>query len=943
MSNREIFEFGPYRLDVSEHRLGDGDRPIALKPKVFETLVLLVRNAGHLLSKADLMKALWPDAIVDETNLNKNVWLIRRALGGTGDSSEYIETVPRIGYRFTANVRRIASDDAPGASAVEAPAPPPFPAPADSAQTSPFPVSEGAREPLDPSPSPPLPRPRRRRARMVAWTAGLLLAVAAAIAWWRSARTPGAATPAASRPTISVLGFRNLSNRRDLDWIATALTEMVQTELASGPSYRLMPAETADRLRRDLALEQPGSLSSESLERLRRAAAVDAVVGGSYVSFGPSSTEIRIDVLVQDARTGETVASATETGETSRLLDMVSSVGARLRLSLREPDRLPAGATGRETLPRDPLALRLYAEGLRKLRDSDTLAARDLLLEATAAEPTFPLAHAALGRAYSALGYEEKARLELRQAVDSSGGLPRKEQLEIEAAYRAASKEWEKAIALSRELERLSPDDLENGLRFAALTLNASRPQDALVVIQRLRRLPPPTGTDPRIDLLESRALLGSDPRAALQAAERGLSESRARHERSVEANALLDRAVALQTLGKPDRAPAEEAKRIFAGIGDFGGEARAAHIVGNIQFDAGDAEGARASFQQTVDISDRIGYVLEKAAGVASLSRVASLRGDNAEAERLIAEANSIWRAVPDRRQLPWGLNALGSIRLGQGRLAEAEALHREALQMCRERGDTGSYLHDGYGGLIAALSAEGRLTEAAQMAEEALRASREIGDPSWVSQHLAEGGTLAFERGRFAEADRLFAESLALRKQKAEYTVPDSEVLIAGLRLEERKWEDARRLAEEASREFSAAGRRSEQAGADALAAEALLSSGRPDEARKAIEAAGHLLDEQASPDARIPVLLARARVESALGDAAAARSETQAAARLAEKLAWKNLSLETRLAAAEVAATSDAAAASVQAAAVARDARALGFERIALRADRLANRRS
>ncbi len=542
-----------------------------------------------------------------------------------------------------------------------------------------------------------------------------------------------------------------------------------------------MPVETAERLRRDLSLERPGSLSAESLARLRRAAAVDVVVGGSYVSSGGSANDpqIRIDVLVQDARTGETVASVTETGEASRLLDLVSSLGTRLRLSLREPDQATTG-TARDTLPRSAAALRLYAEGLSKLRDSDALAARDLFLEAVAAEPDFALAHAALGRAYATLGYEERARLELQQALEKSSGLPQKERLEIESSYRAANKEWDKAIALCQELEHLSPDDLENGLRFASLAFNASRRQDALAVIQRLRRLPPPTGTDPRIDLLESRALLPSDPKAALRAAERGLSESRARHERSVEANALLDRAVATQTLGKSEKAPVEEAMKIFAEVGDSGGEARAAHVLGDIQFDAGDVNAARASFQHAIDVSDRIGYVLEKAAAVASLSRVASLHGDNAEAERLIVEANSIWRAVPDYRQLPWGLNALGSIRLSQGRLAEAEALHREALKMGRDRGDSGSYRHESYSGLIAALAAQGRLAEASTVTDEALRASRQMADPSWIAQHAAESGTLAFERGRLADADRLFAESLTLRQQKEEYTVPESEVLI-------------------------------------------------------------------------------------------------------------------------------------------------------------------
>ncbi len=927
MSPKEIYEFGPFRLDVAEHRLLEGDRGIALKPKVFETLVLLVRNAGHLLSKQDLMTQLWPDTVVDETNLNKNVWLIRRALGGSGDSAEYIETVPRIGYRFVGSVCRAEPVGPPSAE----PAALAAAEPATSARATP--------------PPPPVPRRHSRTPAVVAAAAILLLGAFGAWVAWRSAHASAGSTDGALRPTISVLGFRNLSNRPDLDWIGTALSEMLQAELAPGSTYRLMPVESADRLRRDLALEQTGSLSRESLARLRRAAAVDEVVGGSYVSAGSGSADarIRIDVLVQDARTGETVGSVTETGEASSLLDMVASLGSRLRLSLREPDRASAAAGARETLPRGATALRLYAEGLRKLRDSDALAARDLLLEAVAAEPDFPLAHAALGRVYSTLGYEEKARLELQQAFEHSHGLPQKEQLEVESSYRAANKEWDKAIALCQELDRLSPDDLENGLPFAALEINASRRQDALAVLKRLERLPPPTGNDPRIDLLESRALLGTDPKAALAAAERGLAESRARRVRSVEANALLDRAVASQTLGSPDKASVDEAMRIFAEIGDSGGEARAAHILGNVQFDEGDADGARASFQRAVDLSDRIGYVLEKAAAVASLSRVASLRGEAAEAERLVVEANSIWRAVPDFRQLPWGLNALGSIRLGQGRLSEAEALHREALQMGRERGDAGSYRHEGYSGLVAALAAQGRLDEASRVADEALAASRKMADPSWVAQHEAEIGTLAFERGRFDEADRLFAEALALRKQKEEYTVPESELLIAHLRLEERRWEDARTLAGRASRGFAAAGRKADQADADAVSAEALLSSGRREEAKKTVETAAGLLDDKASPDARIPVLLATARVETALGRPDAARSEIETATRLAERIAWKNLVLEVRLAAAEVDAGSGDARATVESAAVAADARLLGFERIAVRADRLTNRKS
>jgi DNA-binding winged helix-turn-helix (wHTH) protein/tetratricopeptide (TPR) repeat protein len=925
LPEKEIYEFGAFRLDVSEHSLSANGKAVPLKPKVFETLVLLVRNAGHLLSKQELMSRLWPDAVVDETNLNRNVWLIRRALGGSGDSSECIETVPRVGYRFVGSVRRIETAHAP--PAIEAP-------PSTPPAGAPAPQFAEVVETTEPA------RQGRTRRGAVAVAAALLaVLVGAALAWRSAAR---AKTPASesSRRTISVLGFRNLSGRPELDWIGTALSEMVQAELAPGATYRLMPAESAEHLRRDLALDSPSGLSPESLVRLRGLAPIDAVIGGSYVAAGPDrrNPSIRIDVEVQDARNGETLSSITETGEASKLFDLVSSVGSRLRLALREPTPDATLPSARASLPRDPRALRLYAEGLQKLRASDTLVARDLLAEAVADEPTFPLSHSALGKAYAALGYEEKARLELQQAFENSGGLPRQERLEVESAYLSANKEWDKAIAIHEEIDRLSPDDLENGLRLAGTLISASRPAEAMQVVKRLHRLPPPAGSDPRIDLLEWSVVMQTDPKAALAAAERGLAESRARRQPLLEANALLDRATALQTLGTLDKAPAEQALEILTKAADLGGESRAAHKLGDIQFDQGDIAGAAASYRRAISAADRIGYVMQKAAAVASLSRVATIQGDTDEAEKLVVEANSIWRAIPDRRQLPWGLNALGNIRLGQGKLDEAESLHREALKMCRDSGDHGSYLHDGYSGLFAALAAQGKLDEAASTAHEALNLARQRNDPSWTTQHSAELGQLAFERGRFADADRMLSDALSGRQKIQEYTVPDSELLVARLRFEEGNAEEAGRLAKSASKAFEAAGRRSDQAAAEAALAEAFLVRGRREDAEKSVEATRGLVDDKTPPETRIPVLLARVRVEEASGRIDAARSDLAVADLVARRTAWRNLVFEARLAAAEVDARSRAGSAPAEAARLATDARAMGFERIARRAEKL-----
>ena len=102
-----LYEFGPYRLDTMERLLlRDGER-VALTPKVFETLVALVERRGHLIEKDELMKTVWPDSFV-EANLTNNVSALRKILGAGQNGQDYIETVPKRGYRFTAPVHELA-------------------------------------------------------------------------------------------------------------------------------------------------------------------------------------------------------------------------------------------------------------------------------------------------------------------------------------------------------------------------------------------------------------------------------------------------------------------------------------------------------------------------------------------------------------------------------------------------------------------------------------------------------------------------------------------------------------------------------------------------------------------------------------------------------------------------------------------------------------------
>src|SRR5215218_3639299 len=106
LERKEIFEFGEYRLDVDEHaieRIGGGQNG-TLTEKAFQVLVLLVRRRGHLVTKDELIRCVWPDTIVEDNNLEKCVHHVRQFLGETPEGTSYIETVRKHGYRFVGRV-----------------------------------------------------------------------------------------------------------------------------------------------------------------------------------------------------------------------------------------------------------------------------------------------------------------------------------------------------------------------------------------------------------------------------------------------------------------------------------------------------------------------------------------------------------------------------------------------------------------------------------------------------------------------------------------------------------------------------------------------------------------------------------------------------------------------------------------------------------------------
>jgi TolB-like protein/DNA-binding winged helix-turn-helix (wHTH) protein/Tfp pilus assembly protein PilF len=243
LQSKDFYEFGPYRLYPAARVLFRDGANVALTPKVLDTLKVLVENAGQPVSKEELLRSVWPDTFVEESNLAQNISVLRKALGTARGSGDYIETIAKRGYRFVTEVRLVP--------AVQAPAAP-------EAQPAP-----------EPAASTPLPRNSRKPAAILAMA--VLLCVAGGLLYFRQR----AAGHTAIR-SIAVIPLRNVSGDPGQDYLASGITELLTTELGKSLPVRVTSRTSAMRF----------TDSHQPIAAIARELKVDAVVEGSVARQG---------------------------------------------------------------------------------------------------------------------------------------------------------------------------------------------------------------------------------------------------------------------------------------------------------------------------------------------------------------------------------------------------------------------------------------------------------------------------------------------------------------------------------------------------------------------------------------------------------------------------------------------------------------------------------
>ena len=720
---------------------------------------------------------------------------------------------------------------------------------------------------------------RAKRPRVIALAAIAALVIVTLLAGLIVSRVRDRASPAppaaavASRRSLAVLGFKNLSGRQDEAWISTAIAEMLTTEMAAGEQLRTISGEDVVRTKLDLALTDGDTFGRDTLGRIRGHLGSDLLVLGSYLALGKESGgRIRLDFRLQDTVSGETVAAASESGTEDGLIDLVTRAGAELRQRLGiEPLSASGASVLRASLPSNPEAARLYAEGLARLRVFEALQARELLERAVAADPDHAPAHSALAAAWSALGYDNRAQEQAKLAIDRSSDLSREERLSIEGRYREFSRDWMKAIDIYRTLSGFFPDSLDYGLRLAAAQVSAGQSKDALTTLEGLQRLPLPAKDDARLDLAESRAAaaLGDFGRAR-DAARRAVAKGRAQGARLVIAQARFAEGFPLERLGQLNEANEAfaEAKALSLAAGDRLGAALAVQFMGNVFLDRGDFASARASYEDALNVFRQLGTQQRAASSLNNIGNVLYDQGSLVQARHYYEEAIRIDRDIGDKRGLAGALGNLANVLDGIGDLAGARRLQEEGLAAFREVGDKrgiASTLNN-LGNLLAEL---GELAEARLKFEESLGIATGIG---YKRGQAYSKFSLADVLGWQDELDaaRATAESaLALRTEMHDdNNAAWSRLQLAGIALERQHDAEAEQLARDAAGAFDRLKAPENSAVANAVLAAILVDRRRLAEARRAADRASALLPSNPSLQPRLESSLANARVLAASG---------------------------------------------------------------------------
>ncbi|MBA3715641.1 MAG: winged helix-turn-helix domain-containing protein [Pyrinomonadaceae bacterium] len=497
---RRLYEFGTFRLDVAERLLFRSEEPVSLTPKAFDLLAVLVQRSGRLVEKEELLREVWSDSFVEESNLSNNIHVLRKVLGGGAKDHTFIETVPRHGYRFVADVREVQANDVQandaslvlhqrtrGRIVVE-----------EVEQESPRPEEEPPPPEVNASLSPSLPA--ARRPRMLDHRAAVLFvilivvtAAAGSYMWMSREKSRVVAAGVGRTKSIAVLPFKTLGAESNNDvHLGLGMTDATITKLSTLNQFAIRPTSAIFKY-----TDQSYDPLTAGIEL-----GVEAVLSGTVQRSGDS---VRVTVQLINVADGRSLWAERFDERFTGIFavqDAISEqVAQALKLKLTSEEKKQLAKRYTDSVE----AYQAYVRGIyfwNKRTEEGLRRGIEYFEQATRLDPNYALAYAGLADSYALVGVYHytgiappaEAFQKAKAAAAKSLQLDDKiAEAHVALALIKADQEWDMAGAESEYKQALilNPKSATAHHRYSQFLIHRGRLDEASVESKRALELDP--------------------------------------------------------------------------------------------------------------------------------------------------------------------------------------------------------------------------------------------------------------------------------------------------------------------------------------------------------------------------------------------------------------------------------------------------------------------
>jgi DNA-binding winged helix-turn-helix (wHTH) protein/tetratricopeptide (TPR) repeat protein len=477
--NREtkhFYEFGPFRIDPHRQLLLRSGEPVPLTSKAFETLLVLVQHSEQLVSKDELMKQLWPDTFVEESNLTQHISMLRKALGESPQDRRYVVTMPGRGYRFAERVKETSEDS--GDLVIEG----------HSVQQVTIEESENRQRSAAE-----LPAAVQARHNHRAWiraAAAFLALIPLGLGTYFHFRR---AVPLTDKDTIVLPDFANNTGDPVFD---DALKQALAIQLEQSPFLRLVSEARVEQTLRLMGQPADARLNQKIARELCQRAGGTAVLEGAIASLG---SEYILGLKAVNCGTGDTLAQeqATATGKEA-VLKALDGAAVKIRGKLGESLKtVEKYATPIEQATTPSLeALQAYSLGrATAFGKGDMAGSVPMFQRAIHFDPDFAMAYASLGVIYSNLGESDLASENTRKAYELRERVSEREKFYIESHYHdLVTGDLNKMLQIYSLWAQVYPRDSVPPINLNIVYVTLGQYEKSLAAIQQGLRLDPGSG-----------------------------------------------------------------------------------------------------------------------------------------------------------------------------------------------------------------------------------------------------------------------------------------------------------------------------------------------------------------------------------------------------------------------------------------------------------------